>query len=67
MGLQTPIPKSDTVRMRIECLQCPKSDAQERDIPYWAVPVMAIAHHSSHEGHQMRVHIDGEQVWPIER
>lgn len=52
-----------TVRLGITCIQC---DVYRRpycpfhaEVPTWLVGAITIAFHSAHEGHRLRLNVDG--------
>lgn len=58
----------EEVHLQVRCSQCkPSQRAQheyDRTVPKYLVSGIIIAFHSSHEGHQLEIIVDGDTYFP---
>lgn len=53
-----------TVHLEIRCMSCKNAEGYSREVPKYLVSGLLIGFHSSHEGHQLEVVVDGVVYLP---
>lgn len=64
-GARDDVAELDTsVHLTIRCTSCKNAEVYRREVPKYLVSGLLIGFHSSHEGHQLEVEVDGVGYLP---